>query len=263
MKKSRKAFTLVELPFDRLRTIHKCKGFAFTLVELLVVVAIIALLVSILLPSLGRAKDLTRETICLTRLGGQMRAIHMYSAEYNGSIPTGPEDPLSSTFPYPGMPDDPCRQYGTNRLWIGMLRTYDGSGALIKNGLPSAECFFCPGDNSSDPDEELAKLNNQGGEDAYGSYLYRQMDQAESVNIDSLGCNDDGMDVRAILMDLNSEMPGQPTRHNHGGRRVNIGFVDSHAAGFDNSEDTFTLRAEDVMNPFGRIDEILKYADSL
>ncbi len=235
----------------------------FTLVELLVVVAIIALLVSILLPSLGRAKDLTRETICLTRLGGQMRAIHMYSAEYNGSIPTGPEDPLSSTFPYPGMPDGPCREYATNRLWIGMLGTYDGSGALIGNQMPSAECFFCPGDNSSDPDEELAKLKDQGNEDSYGSYLYRQMDQAESANIDSLGRNDDGIDVRAILMDLNSEMLYQPTRHNHSGRRVNIGFVDAHAAGFDNSEKTFTLREEDTGNPFGRIDEILKYADSL
>ena len=236
---------------------------AFTLVELLVVVAIIALLVSILLPSLGRAKDLTRETICLTRLGGQMRAIFMYAADNDDSVPTGPEDPLSSTFPYPGMPDDPCREYATNRLWIGMLRTYDGSGALIEREMTSAEGFFCPGDNSSDPDEEIPKLRSRGDEDAYGSYLYRQMDQAESVNLDSLGRNDDGMDVRAMLMDLNSEMPGQPVRHNHSGLRVNIGFVDGHAEGFDNSEKTFTLRAEDVMNPFGRIDDVLKYADSL
>ncbi len=236
---------------------------AFTLVELLVVVAIIALLVSILLPSLGRAKDLTRETICLTRLGGQMRAVFMYATDNNDFIPTGPEDPLSSTFPYPGMPADPCRQFATNRLWIGMLKTYDGCGLLIKSRALSAEFFFCPGDDSSDPDEELAKLRDQGGEDAYGSYLYRQLDQAGSSRLGNLGNNDDGVPVWALLMDLNSEMPGQPTRRNHSGRRVNIGFADAHASGFDNSENTFTLRAEDVMNPFSRIDEILKYADSL
>ncbi len=243
--------------------VRKCKSRAFTLVELLVVVAIIALLVSILLPSLGRAKDLTRETICLTRLGGQMRAIYIYAADNDDSIPTGPENPLSSTFPYPGMPDDPCREFATNRLWIGMLRAYDGSGALIEREMTSAEAFFCPGDNSSDPDEELPKLRSQGGEDAYGSYLYRQLDQVESSTLGNMGNNDDGFPVRAILMDLNSEMPGQPVRRNHSGRRVNIGFVDAHAAGFDNSGNAFTLRAEDAANPFSRIDEILKYADSL
>ncbi|MDY7009734.1 MAG: type II secretion system protein [Planctomycetota bacterium] len=235
----------------------------FTLVELLVVVAIIALLVSILLPSLGRAKDLTRETICLTRLGGQMRAVYMYAADNNDSIPTGPDNPLSSTFPFPGMPGDPCRKYATNRLWTGMLRTYDGCGTLIRYEMSSAEGFFCPGDDSADPDEELPKLRSRGAEDAYGSYLYRQLDQAESSTLAELGNNDDGLPVRAMLMDLNSEMAGQPVRHNHGGRRVNIGFVDAHAEGFDNSENTFSLRTQDAMNPFGRIDEILKYADSL
>lgn len=241
----------------------KMSNKGFTLVELLVVVAIIALLVSILLPSLGRAKDLTRETICLTRLAGQMRAVHMYAADNGDSIPTGPDEPLSSTFPFPGMPGEPCREFATNRLWTGILRTYDGCGAMMESDVLSAAGFFCPGDNSADPGEELSQLRSRGAEDAYGSYLYRQLDQTESSKLASLGNNDDGLPVQAMLMDINSEMPGQPIRHNHGGWRVNIGFVDAHASGFDNSESIFSLRAQDARNPFGRVDEILKYADSL
>ena len=59
----------------------------FTLVELLVVVAIIALLVSILLPSLQRAKEQARITVCLANLRGLGVAFSQYVAENNGWYP--------------------------------------------------------------------------------------------------------------------------------------------------------------------------------
>ena len=60
---------------------------AFTLVELLVVVAIIALLVSILLPSLNKAKNLARLIKCQTNLHAVGRAMCMYAADNDGWIP--------------------------------------------------------------------------------------------------------------------------------------------------------------------------------
>lgn len=59
----------------------------FTLIEVLVVVAIIALLVAILLPSLNRARAQARNTNCLSNLRQHGVAIQAYGAEYKGWIP--------------------------------------------------------------------------------------------------------------------------------------------------------------------------------
>ncbi|KPK84463.1 MAG: hypothetical protein AMJ81_05425 [Phycisphaerae bacterium SM23_33] len=234
---------------------------AFTLVELLVIVGIISLLVTILMPSLARAKQLAREAMCLTRLGGQVRAIYLYAMDNRGRIPVGPANPLGSTYPYEGMPDVPCNTVATNRLWIGMLKTYDGCGALIKAQMPFEEGFFCPGDDSSDPVQELAKLRDRGGADAHGSYLYRQLDQTRSARWSDLGTNDEGWPAKALMMDMNCRMPGYMLRTNHGGKKVNVAYVDGHCSSHDNQLDPYTLREQDTPNPFTRLDEILKYAD--
>lgn len=57
---------------------------AFTLIELLVVVAIIALLISILLPSLNQARRQARTIICLNNLRTQGQACHFYSEDNKG-----------------------------------------------------------------------------------------------------------------------------------------------------------------------------------
>jgi len=64
---------------------HKLAG--FTLTELLVSIAILALLVSILLPSLARAKTLARITKAHVELRGITLAVEMYRHENNEQIP--------------------------------------------------------------------------------------------------------------------------------------------------------------------------------
>jgi len=62
---------------------------AFTLIELLVVVAIIALLISILLPSLSRAKKQARQIVCLTNLREQGKAAYFYGEDNRGYFGRG------------------------------------------------------------------------------------------------------------------------------------------------------------------------------
>jgi prepilin-type processing-associated H-X9-DG protein/prepilin-type N-terminal cleavage/methylation domain-containing protein len=62
---------------------------AFTLIELLVVVAIIALLISILLPSLDNARRQTRQVVCNTNLRSQGQAAYFYAEANNDTIVRG------------------------------------------------------------------------------------------------------------------------------------------------------------------------------
>ncbi len=61
----------------------------FTLIELLVVVAIIALLMSVLLPSLHRARKQAKAVACLSNLKQWSYIWHMYTEDSNGKFNTG------------------------------------------------------------------------------------------------------------------------------------------------------------------------------
>jgi prepilin-type N-terminal cleavage/methylation domain-containing protein/prepilin-type processing-associated H-X9-DG protein len=60
---------------------------AFTLIELLVVIAIIALLIGILLPAIGRARETARGLICQTNIRGVAQAGLVYAVDYKGRFP--------------------------------------------------------------------------------------------------------------------------------------------------------------------------------
>ena len=69
----------------------------FTLVELLVVMAIMAALAGLLLPVLGRAREKGRRTVCMANLKQIGLAIHMYAEDYYERFPgNGVEDTGSS-----------------------------------------------------------------------------------------------------------------------------------------------------------------------
>src|SRR2546429_4188746 len=62
---------------------------AFTLVELLVVVGIIAILIAILLPTLAKSREAARRAACLSNLRQVHTAFFLYAGNYKDQVPLG------------------------------------------------------------------------------------------------------------------------------------------------------------------------------
>jgi len=66
------------------RTNQKSQSPAFTLVELLVVIGIIAMLIGLLLPALTRARETSKRVVCLSNLRQMAIAAQGYANTYHG-----------------------------------------------------------------------------------------------------------------------------------------------------------------------------------
>jgi prepilin-type N-terminal cleavage/methylation domain-containing protein len=152
---------------------RRTKG--FTLVELLVVVAIIAVLASLLLPSLGRARELARQSTCMANLKSTSSAIETYKADNKSRPPRIVRygNPLSN-FTATTMDDalwtdanatPPTTQLGSG----GSVAAMQNVWLLIAKDLIPQDAFTCP----SDPDFTVRKETGVGTK--YGWTSWEQM----------------------------------------------------------------------------------------
>ncbi|MBN1553982.1 MAG: type II secretion system protein [Phycisphaerae bacterium] len=111
----------------------------FTLIELLVVIAIISLLVSILLPSLTKAKQLARQVVCSGNLRNIGVAFQMYQSEWDGDYPA-----CIIWEPHPSG-KSPYSYYRWTHQLIPYLTDIDWSDNDIANYGMNPK-YFCPED---------------------------------------------------------------------------------------------------------------------
>ncbi len=131
----------------------------FTLVELLTVVAIIGILLSILVPSVGAARSYARRVACANNLDKSYLAINMYIND-SGVYPCA-QDPVST---------DPFYWLWMGRGWRDIIKPY--LGGWVNKSNPSI--LYC----KADP----AKDKYQATSYAYSMSFYHSVEQINAMD---------------------------------------------------------------------------------
>ncbi|MDX2131546.1 MAG: DUF1559 domain-containing protein [Planctomycetota bacterium] len=139
---------------------------------MLVSMAVIAVLISILLPSFAKVNETARRVVCQSNIRQIGLGVLMYADDFRGYLPP-------SVF----ISDDP-RQRGSDRpheMVTVRLPTsedpaapWDGLGVLFQTGYVSApKVFYCPSHFGDSPYSEYANLWNEGIGEIVCNYHYR------------------------------------------------------------------------------------------
>lgn len=137
----------------------------FSLIELLVVLAITSILIGLLFPSFAQIRENAHRIVCASQNRNIGVAINMYHTDNKGRLPY-------SEYAKTGKPQEMMASHRGN----DQFDAWDGIGELwIRGYCTSAQCFHCPSHTNGHTAEEYAAdyLNPHGERQILTNYHYK------------------------------------------------------------------------------------------
>ena len=141
---------------------------AFTLVELLTVIAIIAILMGLLFPAIAAVKENGRKTQAKNDVMQIVTAVKAYNTEY-GKYPTVTEEPTKPGDPDVGVGDPAAKMKEKNNAIFNTLRSIP-EGLNIQNKLNPRRVVFFEGRAVSNPIQPRGGFVEKGADDVKGIF---------------------------------------------------------------------------------------------
>lgn len=212
-----------------------CRSRAFTLVEMLVVIAVIAILAAMLLPALARSRESAERIRCVSNQRQLGLAVQMYWDDHNGNA-----------FRYGGVATNGGRLY-----WFGWLgsgaegeRPFDATPGALFPYLQGRNVGICP---SLKYDLGQFKLKATGAAYGYGYNLFLSAEQGHpQVKVSSVARVSDAALLADAAQVNTFQPPASPnnpmleefyyidateaTVHFRHERKANVLFCDGHIA---------------------------------
>ena len=213
----------------------------FTLIELLIVIAIIAILAGMLLPALNKAREMAYQTQCLNQMKTMTTAALIYCDTYDGWLMPVKEATMASR-------ED--AMWSANRTFLDIARIKYGTSDPkwshywnIKNICPKAQELYSPGDAVIGP--AFYGLQNFPGGVSQANDYWTAVETFQAP--DAGGVNSSSKtSLTTWLQYANVKVPVGGTvisgdwssylAYRHGGQRtINFSFYDGHVANLKES----------------------------
>jgi prepilin-type N-terminal cleavage/methylation domain-containing protein len=162
------------------RTVESRLRQGFTLLDVLVAIAVISLLIAIFSPTLSRVQETSRRVVCASNLRQQGLSLQMYTDDHNGFLPA------SAFITFNGL--DTSRMM-TLRLGPSERRRlgrdgWDGLGVLYRaEYLTAPAVFYCPSHTGEHPFARYEELWTRRNGEIVGNYHYRGQDASGQRNL--------------------------------------------------------------------------------
>ncbi|MEQ9460530.1 MAG: prepilin-type N-terminal cleavage/methylation domain-containing protein [Phycisphaeraceae bacterium] len=201
---------------------------AFTLIELLVVISIIALLIGILLPALGAARNTARNASCASNLRQQVLAIVSFATDNNDQLPLAKNYPASIN----GKETSISGVTETVDVYQQNLLTPYVGGSDAQDDF--SEIFVCPSIDGGASREWLRELEPQRHThyryNTFSAYWWPSL--INQVLVSSNLSTPTSASEAVIQYDVVwPDWPAEDHAHAQGGAGINVGYLDGHVSG--------------------------------